>query len=134
MQTLPPDIHSALYPFLVNAHKKLVYGNSSIKGGGEVPLQAIILPRNRGGYFRELLDLCARTDTKKLNRRVLEKPIMFRGVDRLGPHRPALMNSLGDAVKPADQHAEAEAIGQADMIRVVVEQPEQSEKYHPSCP
>mgnify|MGYP000573871779 CR=1 FL=1 len=53
--------------------------------------------RNNGGYFRELFDLCARTDTKKLNRRVLEKLIMSGAFDRLGPHRAALMNSLGDA-------------------------------------
>ncbi|MDI5035929.1 hypothetical protein MJM43_29605, partial [Salmonella enterica subsp. enterica serovar Montevideo] len=42
-------------------------------GVGEGPIEAIIDARNQGGYFRELFDLCARTDTKKLNRRVLEK-------------------------------------------------------------
>lgn len=48
---------------------------------------------------------------QKLNRRVLEKLIMSGAFDRLGPHRAALMNSLGDALKAADQHAKAEAIG-----------------------
>lgn len=36
---------------------------------------------------------------------------MSGAFDRLGPHRAALMNSLGDALKAADQHAKAEAIG-----------------------
>ncbi len=89
------------------------------KGVGEGPIEAIIEARNKGGYFRELFDLCARTDTKKLNRRVLEKLIMSGAFDRLGPHRAALMNSLGDALKAADQHAKAEAIGQADMFGVL---------------
>jgi DNA polymerase-3 subunit alpha len=31
---------------------------------GEGPIEAIIEARNNGGYFRELFDLCARTDTK----------------------------------------------------------------------
>ncbi|STP21965.1 DNA polymerase III subunit alpha [Escherichia coli] len=43
---------------------------------------------------------------------------MSGAFDRLGPHRAALMNSLGDALKAADQHAKAEAIGQADMFGV----------------
>ncbi len=84
----------------------------AIKGVGEGPIEAIIEARNNGGYFRELFDLCARTDIKKLNRRVLEKLIMSGAFDRLGPHRAALMNSLGDALKAADQHAKAEAIGE----------------------
>ncbi|MGQ7790493.1 helix-hairpin-helix domain-containing protein [Shigella flexneri] len=51
----------------------MVFG--AIKGVGEGPLRPSSKP-GKGGYFRELFDLCARTDTKKLNRRVLEKLIM----------------------------------------------------------
>ena len=54
---------------------------------------------------------------QKLNRRVLEKLIMSGAFDRLGPHRAALMNSLGDALKAADQHAKAEAIGRGYVRR-----------------
>ncbi len=46
---------------------------------------------------------------------------MSGAFDRLGPHRAALMSSLGDALKAADQHAKAEAIGQADMFGVLAE-------------
>ncbi len=53
---------------------------------------------------------------------------MSGAFDRLGPHRAALMNSLGDALKAADQHAKAEAIGQADMFGVLAEEPEQMEQ------
>ncbi|MGU0043050.1 hypothetical protein ACVXHA_09015 [Escherichia coli] len=73
------------------------------KGVGEGRLRPSSKPV-KSGYFRELFDLCARTDTKKLNRRVLEKTDHLPGrFDRLGPHRAALMNSLGDALKAADQ-------------------------------
>lgn len=70
---------------------------------------------------------------QKLNRRVLEKLIMSGAFDRLGPHRAALMNSLGDALKAADQHAKAEAIGRADMFGVLAEEPEQIEQSYSNC-
>ena len=132
LKILPPDINSGLYHFHVNDDDEIVYGIGAIKGVGEGPIEAIIEARNEGGYFRELFDLCARTDTKKLNRRVLEKLIMSGAFDRLGPHRAALMNALGDALKAADQHAKAEAIGQADMFGVLAEEPEQVEKSYAS--
>ncbi|MBG6244095.1 DNA polymerase III subunit alpha [Candidatus Symbiopectobacterium sp. 'North America'] len=128
LKILPPDINSGLYHFHVNNDGEIVYGIGAIKGVGEGAIEAIIDARNQGGYFRELFDLCARTDIKKLNRRVLEKLIMSGAFDRLGPHRAALMNSLNDALKAADQHAKAEAIGQADMFGVLAEAPEQVEQ------
>ncbi|MFK8258660.1 DNA polymerase III subunit alpha [Erwinia sp. AnSW2-5] len=128
LKLLPPDINSGQYQFHVNDKGEIVYGIGAIKGVGEGPIEAIIDARNEGGYFRELFDLCARTDTKKLNKRVLEKLIMSGAFDRLGPHRAALMSALPDALKAADQHAKAEAIGQADMFGVLAEAPEQVEK------
>lgn len=123
LKVLPPDINSGQYHFHVNPEGEIVYGIGAIKGVGEGPIEAIIEARNQDGHFRELFDLCARTDIKKLNRRVLEKLIMSGAFDRLGPHRAALMNSLGDALKAADQHAKAEAIGQGDMFGVLAEEP-----------
>lgn len=128
LKILPPDINSGQYHFHVNDDGGVVYGIGAIKGVGEGPIEAIIAARNKAGHFRELFDLCARCDIKKLNRRVLEKLIFSGAFDRLGPHRAALMHALGDALKAADQHAKAEAIGQADMFGVLTEAPEQVEK------
>ncbi|QOL13671.1 DNA polymerase III subunit alpha [Dickeya dianthicola] len=134
LKILPPDINSGLYHFHVNDEGEIVYGIGAIKGVGEGPIEAIIEARNNDGYFRDLFDLCARTDIKKLNRRVLEKLIMSGAFDRLGPHRAALMNSLADAMKSAEQHAKAEAIGQADMFGVLAETPEQVEQSYSTVP
>ncbi|MEH0834734.1 DNA polymerase III subunit alpha [Pectobacterium cacticida] len=134
LKILPPDINSGLYHFHVNDDGEIVYGIGAIKGVGEGPIEAIIEARNQGGYFRELFDLCARTDIKKLNRRVMEKLIMSGAFDRLGPHRAALMNALPDALKAADQHAKAEAIGQVDMFGVLAEAPEQVEQSYSTVP
>ncbi|CAJ0991403.1 DNA polymerase III subunit alpha [Pantoea sp. Nvir] len=133
LKVLPPDINSGLYQFHVNDNGEIVYGIGAIKGVGEGPIEAIIQARNQNGYFRELFDLCARTDTKKINRRVMEKLIMSGAFDRLGPHRAALMSSLGDALKAAEQHFRAELIGQADMFGVLTKEPEQVEKSYASA-
>ncbi len=132
LKVLPPDINSGLYPFHVNDDGEIVYGIGAIKGVGEGPIEAILEARNQGGYFKELFDLCARTDIKKINRRVMEKLIMSGAFDRLGPHRAALMSALNDALKAADQHSKAEAIGQGDMFGVLAEEPEQIEQSYAS--
>lgn len=136
LKILPPDINSGQYHFHVNDEGEIVYGIGAIKGVGEGPIEAILEARNSGeqGYFKDLFDLCARSDIKKINRRILEKLIMSGAFDRLGPHRAALMNSLPDALKAADQHAKAEAIGQVDMFGVLAEAPEQVEQSYANVP
>ncbi|KES14205.1 hypothetical protein GASC598P17_000120, partial [Gilliamella apis SCGC AB-598-P17] len=56
-----------------------------IKGVGEGPIEAIVEARNSGGYFKNIFELCARTDMKRINRRVLEKLTMAGAFDKLGP-------------------------------------------------
>lgn len=134
LKVLPPDINSGLYHFHVNDEGEIVYGIGAIKGVGEGPIEAIIEARQQGGIFKEIFDLCARVDIKKINRRMMEKLIMAGAFDHLGPHRAALMSSLEDALKAADQHAKAEAIGQGDMFGVLAEAPEQVESSYASVP
>src|SRR5690554_1002684 len=52
----------------------------------------------------------------------MEKLILSGAMDRLGPHRASLMATLEEAMKAADQHARAEALGQGDMFGVLVEE------------
>ncbi|MGP1956680.1 MAG: DNA polymerase III subunit alpha [Arsenophonus sp. NC-PE1-MAG3] len=127
LKVLPPDINSGLYHFHVNSSGEIVYGIGAIKGVGEGPIKTIIESRQKKGFFKEIFDLCARINIKKLNRRVMEKLIMSGAFDHLGPHRAALMSSLESALKAASQHAKAEAVGQTDMFGVLAETPEQIE-------
>ncbi|CUX97257.1 DNA polymerase III subunit alpha [Candidatus Hoaglandella endobia] len=124
IKVLPPDINIGQYHFHVNDEGEIVYGIGAIKGVGKGPIEAMIEARNNDGPFLELFNLCARTNIKKLNRRVLEKLIMSGAFDRLGPHRAAMMNSLSKALKAAEQHTKAKAIGQGDMFGVLADKPE----------
>ncbi|CUX95812.1 DNA polymerase III subunit alpha [Candidatus Gullanella endobia] len=124
LKVLPPDINTSQYHFHVNSNGEIVYGIGAIKGVGAGPIEAIIESRNQKGHFRELFDLCARTDIKKLNRRVLEKLIMSGAFDNIGPHRAAMMNSLSDALKSANQQDKAKIARQGDMFGVLAKERE----------
>ncbi|MFS1905190.1 DNA polymerase III subunit alpha [Vibrio lentus] len=134
LKLLPPDINSGLYRFNVDEDGAIVYGIGAIKGVGEGPIEAIIEARNKGGYFKDLFDFCARLDLKKVNKRVIEKLILSGALDRLGPHRAAMMASLKDAVKAASQHHHAEAFGQSDMFGVLTDAPEEVEHKYTQVP
>ena len=131
---LPPDVNSGLYRFNVNEKGEIVYGIGAIKGVGEAPIENLIQARNEGGYFRDLFDFCARVDIKKINKRVLEKLIQAGALDRLGPHRAALMASVDDAIKSASQHHQAESFGQSDMFGVLTDAPEDVEYKYTQAP
>ncbi|MBE8576948.1 DNA polymerase III subunit alpha [Vibrio sp. OPT18] len=134
LKLLPPDINSGLYRFNVDEDGAIVYGIGAIKGVGEGPIEAIIEARDKGGYFKDLFDFCARLDLKKVNKRVIEKLILSGALDRLGPHRAAMMASLKDAVKAASQHHHAESFGQSDMFGVLTDAPEEVEHKYTQVP
>ncbi|MDN3682701.1 DNA polymerase III subunit alpha [Vibrio tapetis subsp. quintayensis] len=134
LKVLPPDINAGLYRFNVDETGAVVYGIGAIKGVGEGPIENIIAARDKGGYFKDLFDFCARVDIKKVNKRVIEKLIYAGALDRLGPHRAAMMASLNDAVKAASQHHQAEAFGQSDMFGVLTDAPEEVEQKYTQVP
>jgi len=121
---LPPDVNSGLYKFTVNDDNEIVYGIGAVKGVGEGPIEAIIEAREQGGPFADLFDFCARVDLKKTNKRVLERLIRAGAMDNLGPHRAAMFETLPEAIKAAEQHAKAQAIGQDDLFGLINEEPE----------
>ncbi|TRX57086.1 DNA polymerase III subunit alpha [Thalassomonas sp. M1454] len=116
---LPPDVNAGLYKFAVNDDNQIVYGIGAVKGVGEGPIDAIIAARESGGPFKDFFDFCARVDLKKINKRILEKLIKSGAMDNLGPHRAALFATLPEAIKAADQHAKAQALGQDDLFGLI---------------
>jgi len=131
---LPPDVNAGQYKFTVNENNQIVYGIGAIKGVGEGPIDAIIKAREEGGPFVDLFDFCARVDLKKTNKRILEKLIKAGAMDHLGPHRAALNASLPEAIKAADQHAKAQAIGQNDLFGLINEEPDDTRQAFKDVP
>ncbi|MFD2165859.1 DNA polymerase III subunit alpha [Thalassotalea euphylliae] len=141
---LPPDVNSGQYKFTVNENNEIVYGIGAVKGVGEGPIEAIIEAREQGGPFADLFDFCARVDIKKTNKRVLERLVKSGAMDSLGPklpdgapNRAVTYATLPEAIKAAEQHAKAQALGQDDLFGLINEEPEdtrQSFKVVPEWP
>ena len=138
---LPPDVNAGQYKFTVNEQDQIVYGIGAVKGVGEGPIEAIIAAREKGGEFTDLFDFCARLDLKKINKRVLEKAgamdslVPKKVLDgKEVPHRAILFETLPEAIKAADQHAKAQAVGQNDLFGLINEESEDTRQAFKDVP
>ncbi len=116
VKVLPPDINQSIYQFSVPDEKSVLYGLGALKGVGEAALDGIISERDANGEFADLYDFCRRSDTRKVNRRVMEALIKSGAMDSLGPNRASLSASLSNAVQLAEQNQKNASVGQHDMF------------------
>ncbi|MFV9616775.1 MAG: OB-fold nucleic acid binding domain-containing protein, partial [Gammaproteobacteria bacterium] len=116
VKVLPPDINQSIYKFSVPDEKSVLYGLGALKGVGEAALDGIISERETNGEFADLYDFCRRSDTRKVNRRVMEALMKSGAMDSLGPNRASLIASLSNAVQLAEQNQKNASVGQDDMF------------------
>jgi DNA polymerase-3 subunit alpha len=111
----PPDVNSSHFMFTVSGEQSIRYGLGAIKGVGQAVVEMLVEQR-QSAPFRDLPDMCRRSDANRMNRRVLEALIRSGAVDMLGANRATLMHSLPSAMQLADQTIRARAVGQNDMF------------------
>jgi DNA polymerase III subunit alpha len=111
-----PDINSSHYMFTVSGERSIRYGLGAIKGVGQSVVEMLVTEREARGAFRDLADLCRRSDQNRMNRRVLEALIRSGAVDAIGANRATLMHMLPSAMQLADQTIRARVVGQNDMF------------------
>ncbi len=119
VKVLPPDINQSVYQFSVPDSKTVLYGLGALKGVGEGALEGIIKEREENGRFKDLYDFCRRSDTRKVNRRVMEALIKAGAMDSLGSNRASLIASLSNAVQLAEQDQKNASVGQDDMFGAI---------------
>jgi DNA polymerase-3 subunit alpha len=112
----PPDVNSSHYMFTVSGERSIRYGLGAIKGVGESVVEMLVAERTANGAFRDLADLCRRSDQNRMNRRVLEALIRSGALDLIGANRATLMHALPAAMQLADQTIRARVVGQDDMF------------------
>ncbi len=121
-----PDINLCQFKFRATDEKNIVYGLGAIKGIGRPVIENIVEAREKGGPFKDLYDLCARVDVKRVNRRALEALIRAGALDELGVHRASLIESIDLALQAANQQAKNAAAGQNDIFGIAA--PEETVK------
>ena len=113
-----PDINLCGHNFRAIDEHNIVYGLGAIKGIGRPVIENIIEARGIKGSFKDLYDLCARVDPKKVNRRALEALIRSGALDELGVHRASLVASVDLALNAANQQHRSTAAGQNDFFGI----------------
>jgi DNA polymerase III subunit alpha len=115
---LPPNINSSMLAFTVKDSREILFGLGAIKGVGSAAIEAILLTRDTDGLFRDLFDLSARVDTRKVNKRVLESLIKAGALDVFGTDRAILCAQVETALKLGMQMSLMKKQGQLDMFAV----------------
>ncbi|MBI2341953.1 MAG: DNA polymerase III subunit alpha, partial [Deltaproteobacteria bacterium] len=121
IKVLPPDVNESLVTFTVTGEKEIRFGMAAVKNVGEAAVEAIISVRNGGGNFTSLDDFCARVDSRKVNKRVVESLIKCGAFDSLGVHRAELLATSDVAMARAVGIQRDREIGQTGLFDSVPE-------------
>jgi DNA polymerase-3 subunit alpha len=126
VEVLPPDVNEGqafFWPSAKSGKQAIRFGLAAIKGVGEVAVQSIIAARQAGGPFNRLEDLCARVDTRTVNRRVLEALIKCGACDCLGETRASLFARVERALAHGSSLAADRVRGQGSLFGMLEESP-----------
>jgi len=100
INVLPPDINESDIGFKIVKDKSSLegrairFGLSAIKNVGKAAIEAILGAREEG-RFQSFADFCARVDSRKVNKKVIESLIKVGAISSFGP-RAALLSSLDE--------------------------------------
>lgn len=129
LEVLPPHVNHSAFRFTPVSDVQIRYGLGAIKGVGESALDLVLEEREKQGDFTSLDDLCQRTDSQKVNRRVLEALIRAGALDGLGLNRATMMHCLAQAIKTAEQQRRDHVSGQVDMFGMPLSSAAATETY-----
>jgi DNA polymerase-3 subunit alpha len=122
LKILPPDVNHSDYRFRAVDARTIRYGLGAIRGVGQNACEMIVEKRGQGRY-RDLIDLCAKLDPTKTNKRVYEALLAAGALDSLGPNRATLERWLPEALKAADQQRRDRESGQQDLFGAALRGP-----------
>ena len=90
---LPPDINESGSEFKVIGNA-IRFGLEAVKGVGSAAIESILEMRAKDGPFKSLNEFLQRTDSKKVNRKVIESLVKAGAFDLLGVHRAEGMDLI----------------------------------------
>jgi DNA polymerase-3 subunit alpha len=112
---LPPSVNESGSVFTVK-EKSIRFGLSAIKNVGEAAVQLIIAAREKEGPFRDLHDLCARVESRGMNKKLVESLVKSGACDDFGPNRAELLTQIDGALAQASAKARDREAGQASLL------------------
>ncbi|MBI4279522.1 MAG: DNA polymerase III subunit alpha, partial [Armatimonadetes bacterium] len=127
IRVLPPDINESRDGFTV-VEEGIRFGLAAVKNVGAGAVEAIVEARNNGGPFRGPSDLCARVDSRVVNKRVLESLVKAGAFDSLGRSRAEMLQTLDEALEVGQRAQRSQASGQTGLFDLGAAAPPEEER------
>ncbi len=99
IRVLQPDINESLLDFTIVNDQTIRFGFGAIKGVGEMAILTVIESRKKDGPFTDVFDLCARCNSRTVNKRVLEAFTKAGVFDSFGHNRASIFKALDSALE-----------------------------------
>jgi len=112
IKILPPDVNESYANFTMISKNEIRFGLSAVKNVGEGAIESIIEARKKHSSFASLYEFCEKTDSRLVNKKVLESLIKCGAFDSAGLKRSQLMAVLADTMNAADSAHKESATGQ----------------------
>lgn len=98
ISVLPPDINESETDFTILSDQEIRFGLGAIKGVGQVAIDCILESRKSRGPFQDLFDLCVRTSSQRVNKRVLEAFVKAGALDSFKVNRASIFKAIDSAL------------------------------------
>jgi DNA polymerase-3 subunit alpha len=115
IEVKPPDINRGDGAFSVDG-SVILFGLTAVKNVGASAVEAIVKAREEGGDFNDLFDFCSRVDLRAVNKRTIESLAMAGALDRIGPHRAALVEGVELAIAFGSNIQREKEMGQSTLF------------------
>lgn len=125
IEVMPPDVNNPTVFFDVEKGK-IRFGMAAIKNVGKNAVEEIARARTENGKnFKSMFELCIKSDTRIVNKRVLEGLVLAGAFDSINNHRAQLFESIENALefsnkmKNSKLNAETSLFGEiADEVQI----------------
>jgi len=115
IEVLGPNVNQSGSVFTVGKNT-IRFGLSAIKNVGHAAVELIIAAREKDGSFQDLHDLCARVESRGMNKKLVESLVKSGACDDFGPNRAELLTQIDGALAQAAAKARDRDAGQGSLL------------------
>jgi DNA polymerase-3 subunit alpha len=115
IEVLGPNVNKSGSVFTVGKNT-IRFGLSAIKNVGQAAVELIIAAREKDGPFQDLHDLCARVESRGMNKKLVESLVKSGACDDFGLNRAELLTHIDGALAQAAAKARDRDAGQGSLL------------------
>jgi len=112
IKILPPDVNESFENFTMIGKDAIRFGLGAVKNVGKGAIESIVASREKKGPFRSLSEFCERTDSRLVNKKVIESLIKCGSFDSFGLKRSQMMAMLNRVMDTANAIQKERSLGQ----------------------